>query len=128
MNVLRAETHKFHFCLGLAQREPTLPHLSGIHRAKETTNEDGFLQGPKIENIGLLVYENLRKHKVKATKDTQMNKKRITISIPEGLIIMLDQELSVWETSTSSQIQLVLRDWVGKVIERRNQPSSNGGE
>jgi hypothetical protein len=57
-----------------------------------------------------------------------MNKKRITISIPEGLIIMLDQELSVWETSTSSQIQLVLRDWVGKVIERRNQPSSSGGE
>mgnify|MGYP007101536306 FL=1 len=57
-----------------------------------------------------------------------MAKKRITISIPEGLIIMLDQELSVWETSTSSQIQLVLRDWVGKVIERRNQPSSSGGE
>jgi hypothetical protein len=57
-----------------------------------------------------------------------MNKKRITISIPEGLIIMLEQELSIWETSTSSQIQLVLRDWVREVIERRNQPSSSGGE
>jgi hypothetical protein len=57
-----------------------------------------------------------------------MNKKRITISIPEGMIIMLDQELSIWETSTSGQIQLVLRDWVQKVIETRNQPSSNGGE
>jgi hypothetical protein len=56
MNVLRAETHKFHFCLGLAQREPTSPTPIGHHKAKETTNEKRFLQSPKNENIGLLDY------------------------------------------------------------------------
>lgn len=48
--------------------------------------------------------------------------------LPEGLIELLDQELSIWETQTSKQIGLVLRDWVQKVIETRTQPSSNGGE
>jgi len=57
-----------------------------------------------------------------------MNKKRITLMLPEGLIELLDQELSIWETQTSKQIGLVLRDWVQKVIETRTQPSSNGGE
>jgi hypothetical protein len=55
-----------------------------------------------------------------------MNKKRITITIPEGLIHMLDQELSIWEEQTSKQIVLVLQKWVDKVIESRNQPSSYG--
>lgn len=57
-----------------------------------------------------------------------MNKKRITLMLPEGLIELLDQELCIWETQTSKQIGLVLRDWVQKVIETRTQPSSNGGE
>jgi hypothetical protein len=57
-----------------------------------------------------------------------MDKKRITLMLPEGLIELLDQELSIWETQTSKQIGLVLRDWVQKVIETRTQPSSNGGE
>jgi hypothetical protein len=57
-----------------------------------------------------------------------MNKKRITLMLPEGLIELLDQELCIWETQTSKQIGLVLRDWVQKVIESRTQPSSNGGE
>jgi len=55
-----------------------------------------------------------------------MNKKRITITIPEGLIHMLAQELSIWEEQTSKQIVLVLQKWVDKVIESRNQPSSYG--
>ena len=57
-----------------------------------------------------------------------MNKKRVTLMLPEGLIELLDQELSIWETQTSKQIGLVLRDWVQKVIATRTQPSSNGGE
>ena len=48
-------------------------------------------EGEKINMFCPSCSENLKKHKVKATKDTQMNKKRITISIPEGLIIMLEQ-------------------------------------
>ena len=69
-----------------------------------------------------------RIHKPQKGKDTEMNKKRITLMLPEGLIELLNQELSVWETQTSKQIGLVLRDWVQKVIETRSQPPSNWGD
>lgn len=55
-----------------------------------------------------------------------MNKKRITVMVPEGLLVMLDQELSIWEEATSKQVLWVLHEWVQKVVESRSQPSSNG--